>query len=114
MDCIALRFAGPRHCDASARPVELDAIRSSPASCPPEPSSPSFRGRPATAASEETQDEGSVAAQLLGGVETSVGVWQEEVWRGVSDVQRVRCHVWPRSSVEHLVDLHRWVSLRKL
>ena len=45
------------------------------------------------AASEETQDEGSVAAQLLGGVETAVGVWQEEIWRGVSDLQRVRCHV---------------------
>ena len=42
------------------------------------------------AASEETQDEGSVAAQLLGGVETAVGVWQEEIWRGVSDLQRVR------------------------
>jgi hypothetical protein len=45
------------------------------------------------AVSEETQDEGSVAAQLLGGVETAVGVWQEEIWRGVSDLQRVRCHV---------------------
>ena len=33
------------------------------------------------AASEETQDEGSVAAQLLGGVETAVGVWQEEIWQ---------------------------------
>ena len=42
------------------------------------------------AASEETQDEGSVAAQLLGGVETAVGVWQEEIWQGVSDLQRVR------------------------
>ena len=26
-------------------------------------------------------------AQLLGGVETAVGVWQEEVWRGVSDLR---------------------------
>jgi hypothetical protein len=26
-------------------------------------------------------------------VEMAVGVWQEEVWRGVSDLQRVRCHV---------------------
>ena len=43
------------------------------------------------AASEETQDEGSVAAQLLGGVETAVGVWQEEIWRGVSALQRMRC-----------------------
>jgi hypothetical protein len=43
------------------------------------------------AASEETRDKGSVAAQLLGGVETAVGVWQEEIWRGVSDLQRVRC-----------------------
>ena len=33
------------------------------------------------AASEETKDEGSVAAQLLGGVETAVGVWQEEIWQ---------------------------------
>jgi len=24
-------------------------------------------------------------------VETAVGVWQEEVWRGVADFQRVRC-----------------------
>ena len=31
-----------------------------------------------SAASQETQDEGSVAAQLLGGVEMAVGVWQEE------------------------------------
>ena len=45
------------------------------------------------AASEETQDEGSVAAQLLGGVETAVGVRQEEVRCVVSDLQRVRCHV---------------------
>ena len=44
------------------------------------------------AASEETQDEGSVAARLLGGVETAVGAWQEEGWRGV--FQRVRCHVY--------------------
>jgi hypothetical protein len=42
------------------------------------------------AASDETQDDGSVAAQLLGGVETAVGVWQEEIWRGVSDLQRAR------------------------
>ena len=42
---------------------------------------------------KKTQDEGSVAAQLLGGVETAVGVWQEEIWRGVSDLQHVRCHV---------------------
>ncbi len=45
------------------------------------------------AASEETQDEGCVAAQLLGGAETAVGVWQEEMGRGVSDLKRVRCHV---------------------
>ena len=44
---------------------------------------------PRSAASKETQDDGSVAVQLLGGVETSVGVWQEEIWRGVSDLQRV-------------------------
>ena len=43
------------------------------------------------AASEETQEEGSAAAELLGGVETAVSVWQEEIWRGVSDLQRVRC-----------------------
>ena len=42
---------------------------------------------------EKTQDERSVAPQLLGGVETAVGVWQEEMWRGVSDLQRVRCHI---------------------
>ena len=36
-------------------------------------------------------------AQLLGGVETAVGVWQEEVWRGVSDLQRVRCTSVSRS-----------------
>ena len=33
------------------------------------------------AASEETQDEGSVAAQLLGGVETAVGVWRGNLAR---------------------------------
>jgi hypothetical protein len=35
---------------------------------------------------KETQDEGSVSAQLLGGVETAIRVWQEEIWRGVSDL----------------------------
>jgi len=47
----------------------------------------------APAASEETQEQGSVAAQLLGGVETAVGIRQKKVWRVVSDLQRVRCHV---------------------
>ena len=46
------------------------------------------------AAWEETQDEGSAAVQLLGGVETAVSVWQEEIWRGVSDLQRVRCRLF--------------------
>jgi hypothetical protein len=56
---------------------------------PPHQSLHSEAGR--AAASEEAQDEGSVAAQLLEGVETAVGVWQKEGWRGV--IQRVRCHV---------------------
>ena len=42
---------------------------------------------------KKTQDEGSVAAQLLGAVETAVGVCQEEIWRGVSELQCVRFHV---------------------
>lgn len=37
-----------------------------------------------TAVLEDTQDEGAVTAQLLRGVETAVGVRQEEVWLGVS------------------------------
>ena len=41
----------------------------------------------------KTQDQGSAAAQLLGRVETTVGVREEEVRRGVSGLQRVRCHV---------------------
>src|SRR5438477_6064433 len=93
MDSIALRFAGHVTVTQAPRPDELDAIRSS----PPQPPHQSLQhlhsevGR--AAASEETQDEGSVAAQLLGGVETAVGARQEEVWREFSELQRVRCHV---------------------
>src|SRR3954470_1567427 len=87
MDCMALRLAGARHCDASApgrtswTPSEL-----APPRCPTEPSAPSFRGWQSSRLGRSSSRV-SVAAQVLGGVVMAVVVWQEEVWRGVSDLK---------------------------
>src|SRR3954471_8514278 len=68
MDYMALRFAGPLHWDANASDGRSGRDSELARSCPPEPSAPSSRGRQSSRLGRNA-GRGSVAAELLGGVE---------------------------------------------